>query len=104
MEGKVWSCANFCGHICRSSEVLFALCHQFLFALYQRADEMLFNFAKTREESGGRVEKPTGGNAARRFCSSVRRNDAVKPVEDKRACRIEVYQTTRVIECSSEHN
>lgn len=42
--------------------------------------------------------------AVRKFCSSAHQNDAVKPVEDKRTYRIEVYQTTRVIKCCSERN
>jgi len=76
-----WSRANFCEHICRSSEVLFALCHQFYCSVHcPWTDEMLFNFVKAWKTEG--VEKPTP-RVARRFRSSRSGMMPVKPVEDK---------------------
>lgn len=62
-------------------------------SLYTDRRTRCYLILRKRGERGGKTD------AARKFCSSANRNDAVKPVEDKQAYRIEVYQTTRVIEC-----
>lgn len=103
--GKGRSPANFRGHICR----LVRDTIRFVSSIRQRYLRSLtvgrrrYLISRKRGEKREGWENPTR-RARRRFRSSTSRHDAVKPVEDKRACRIGVYQTTRIIECSSERN
>lgn len=84
MLGKVGRVQTFAG-IFIARQRYYSLCAINSIALYMAdADEMLFNFANGYNERGGKTD------AARRFRSLTSRNDAVKPVEDKRACQIGV--------------
>lgn len=83
MQGKVGRVQTFAG-IFVARQRYYSLCAINSIALYMAdADEMLYLILRKRGKSGKT-------DAARRFRSSTSRNDAVKPVEDKRACRIGV--------------